>query len=104
MDEKFEKYNEATTFLKLLANPNRLAILCHLQHKAFNVTELTLALGMPQAALSNQLAILRESGLIDCDIKHRERIYYIKDAKVIETIQLLHRFFCDEKAKSSKAA
>ena len=94
MEAIFEKSREATEFLKLLANPNRLAVLCCLQDKQCNVTELTQLTGLPQAAMSGQLALLREAGLVDCEIRHRERVYYIKDPRVLETIQLLHKFFC----------
>lgn len=37
MNEMFEKANEASNFLKLLANPNRLAILCCLLENERNV-------------------------------------------------------------------
>ena len=90
----FEQCNKATAFLKLLANPNRLMVLCSLQQQRFNVTELAQMTGLPQAAMSTQLALLREAGLVDCEVRHRERLYYINDVKVTETIQLLHKFFC----------
>lgn len=97
MDAILAKASEAADFLKLLANPNRLAVLCCLHEQPRNVTELAQLLGLPQAAMSNQLALLRSAGLIDCDVKHRERIYYINDPKVVEMIRLLHGFFCQEK-------
>ena len=95
MKDIFEKSHEASTFLKLLANPNRLAILCCLHEQRYNVTELTVKLNMPQAAMSNQLALLRKAGLVASEVKHRERVYYIKDPKVAEMINVLHRFFCE---------
>ncbi len=94
MEEIFAKCNEASAFLKLLANPNRLMVLCCLQDQRRNVTELTQMTGLPQAATSTQLSLLREAGLVDCEIKHRERVYYINDPRVVETIRLLHKFFC----------
>ena len=95
MKDIVEKSQEASTFLKLLANPNRLAILCCLHEQRYNVTELTVKLNMPQAAMSNQLALLRKAGLVASEVKHRERVYYIKDPKVAEMINVLHRFFCE---------
>lgn len=96
MENILSKCGEASDFLKLLANPNRLAVLCCLLEKKCNVTELSQKLGIPQAAMSNQLTILRESGAIDCEIKHRERLYYIKDERMNQMITLLHSFFCPE--------
>lgn len=94
MDDILTKSAQAADFLKLLANPNRLAVLCSLIEQPLNVTELAQRLGLPQAAMSNQLALLRSAGLIECEVKHRERIYMIKDPRVVETIKLLHGFFC----------
>ena len=99
MEEIFAKCNEASAFLKLLANPNRLMVLCCLQDQRRNVTELTQMTGLPQAATSTQLSLLREAGLVDCEIRHRERLYYIADPRVTETIQLLHTFFCAEQTE-----
>ena len=75
-------YEEAAAFLKLLANPNRLAVLCKLHERPHNVTELAEAAGLPQAAMSSQLALLREAGLVSCEANHRERQYYIADPRV----------------------
>ena len=99
MKDILEKSNEASNFLKLLANPNRLAILCCLHEQRYNVTELTVKMNMPQAAMSNQLALLRKAGLVASDVKYRERVYYINDPKVVEMIKLLHGFFCDSSAE-----
>ena len=82
MKDILEKSNEASNFLKLLANPNRLAILCCLHEQRYNVTELTVKMNMPQAAMSNQLALLRKAGLVASDVRHRE-----------------HGFFCDSSAE-----
>ncbi|EGV36813.1 ArsR/SmtB family transcription factor [Neisseria weaveri] len=90
----YQPYSDASAFLKLLANPNRLAVLCSLNEKRRNVTELAEITGLPQAAMSSQLALLREAGLVACEPNHRERLYYIADPRVIETIRLLHTFFC----------
>ena len=90
-------YEEATAFLKLLANPHRLAVLCKLHERPYNVTELAESSGLPQAAMSSQLALLREAGLVSFEVNHRERQYYIADPRVTEMIQLLYSFFCADK-------
>lgn len=95
MSKIFEKAGEASNFLKLLANPNRLAILCCLLEKDCNVSELCQAIGMPQAATSNQLAILRAAGVIVAEVKHRERVYRVEDEKVRAILAILHQFYCE---------
>ncbi|MCS4534669.1 ArsR/SmtB family transcription factor [Neisseria montereyensis] len=102
MQDMFAKYDEATAFLKLMANTNRLAVLCSLQDQKYNVTELANMTGLPQAAMSSQLALLREAGLVDCEIRHRERLYYIADERVGKTIQLLYSFFCEDNENGNK--
>ena len=96
MNAKNPPYEEAAAFLKVLANPNRLAALCQLHESPRNVTELAEAVGLPQAAMSVQLAVLREAGLVSCEVNHRERLYSLADARVAETIKLLYSFFCAE--------
>jgi hypothetical protein len=93
-------YEEATAFLKLLANPHRLAVLCKLHERPHNVTELAESSGLPQAAMSSQLALLREAGLVSFEVNHRERQYYIADSRVNEMIQLLYSFFCAGKDRN----
>lgn len=95
MDDLFKNCGEATQFLKLIANENRLAVLCTLNDQRHNVSELSQLVGMPQAAMSGQLAKLREAGLVDCEVNHRERLYFIADARVVALIGLLHQLFCD---------
>lgn len=102
MTPLLEQYGQASEFLKLLANPNRLAVLCTIRDNKHNVGELARLLAMPQAALSNQLSLLREAGLVDCDIRYRERLYYIADPRVHEMIALLHRFFCADPASGHR--
>ena len=91
-------YEEATAFLKLLAHPNRLAVLCKLHERPHNVTELAESSGLPQAAMSSQLALLREAGVVSFDVNQRERQYDIADPRVTEMRQLLYSFFCAEKS------
>jgi len=95
--DKQPPYEEAAAFLKLLANPHRLAVLCRLHEKPHNVTELAESSGLPQAAMSSQLALLREAGLVSYEVNHRERQYYIADSRVNEMIRLLYSFFCAAK-------
>ena len=90
-------YEKAAAFLKLLANPHRLAVLCRLHERPHNVTELAESSGLPQAAMSSQLALLREAGLVSYEVNHRERQYYIADSRVNEMIRLLYSFFCAAK-------
>ena len=59
-----ESAKRASTFLKSLANENRLVILCALADGEKNVGELEGILGIRQPTLSQQLARLRADNMV----------------------------------------
>lgn len=69
-------------------------VLCSLLERRYNVIELSQKLNIPQAALSNQLTILREAGE-DCEIKHRDGLYFITDPRAEKMLHVLHKFFAN---------
>ena len=56
---------EASELLKLIANANRLAIVCYLMETEASVSALEEELGIRQPTLSQQLTELREAGVIE---------------------------------------
>lgn len=85
---------EASDFLKLLANPNRLMIACALVGRELSVAELERELGLRQPALSQQIAGLREAGLIVGRKQSKSVFYRLADGRVAEFVDLLQRHFC----------
>lgn len=83
-----------TQFLKSLAHPARLVILCRLAEGSINVGELETMLGLPQAAVSKQLARLREDGLVDCRREGRSIVYTLADESTRRIIRALYDEFC----------
>ncbi|GAA5265426.1 ArsR family transcriptional regulator [Acidiphilium sp. MT5] len=67
--------SEAVEFLRGIANPHRLMILCHLARGEHSVGTLERELGIRQAHLSQQLARLRQDGLVQTRRDSRT-IYY----------------------------
>ncbi|MBT6983294.1 MAG: winged helix-turn-helix transcriptional regulator, partial [Rhodospirillaceae bacterium] len=55
---------DVSKFLKAIANPDRLQILCLLVQQEMNVTALEHATGISQPRLSQHLARLRKEGLV----------------------------------------
>jgi len=55
---------EAATFLKALANDQRLLMLCCLIDGALSVGEINARVPLSQSALSQHLGVLREAGLV----------------------------------------
>lgn len=89
------RVGEATALLKALAHDGRLLILCHLSAGERSVTELEELLGQRQATVSQQLARLREEGLVKSRANGKLRLYAIADERAAEVVALLHRMFCD---------
>jgi DNA-binding transcriptional ArsR family regulator len=66
---------EAAHLLKLLANEQRLIILCRLSEEEMSVSELGQHVDLAQAALSQHLAKLRAEGLV-ATRREGQMIYY----------------------------
>ncbi|MEZ5935318.1 MAG: metalloregulator ArsR/SmtB family transcription factor [Alphaproteobacteria bacterium] len=94
MDHTEEQVLKAADFLKALANPNRLMILCLLLDKEFAVSELEERLDLRQPTLSQQLARLREDELVTTRREGKQIYYRLASDKVRRTIALLDDMFC----------
>jgi len=66
---------EAARLLKLLANEQRLTVLCRLSGAELSVTELGEYVNLSQSALSQHLAKLRAEGLV-ATRRNAQTIYY----------------------------
>jgi len=85
---------QAAQFLKLMANPHRLMILCHLLDAELSVSELNQHLPLSQSALSQHLAVLRNSGLVKTR-REQQTIYYSLASVEVQAIMAeLYEQFC----------
>jgi DNA-binding transcriptional ArsR family regulator len=91
-----EKADAASAFMKSLANPNRLMIACALLDGERSVGDLETELGLRQPSLSQQLAELRESGIVEARREAKQVFYRISDQRAVALIAILHRIFCGE--------
>lgn len=93
----------ATSLLKSLANPHRLVILCQLMEGEKSVSELQERLGLRQPHLSQQLARLRQDGLVRTR-RGSQTIYYALDSReTVQVIELLYHLFCARDCNSAPA-
>jgi DNA-binding transcriptional ArsR family regulator len=89
------KASQAAGLLKLLANENRLLILCRLvQAREVSVSELTDAVGLSQSALSQHLAKMREEGLVATRREAQTVYYRIADPDAARLLSLLKNIYC----------
>ncbi len=90
-----EKANEAAQLLKLLANENRLLILCRLvQVKEMSVNDLVAAVGISQSALSQHLAKMRAEGLLATRRQAQTVYYRIANPNAKRMLTLLKGIYC----------
>jgi ArsR family transcriptional regulator, virulence genes transcriptional regulator len=89
------KAAEAAQLLKLLANENRLLILCRLVlAREMSVNDLAAAVGLSQSALSQHLAKMREEGLVDTRREAQTVFYRIANPNAARLLALLKNIYC----------
>lgn len=86
----------AAAFLKGLANPQRLRILCRLVEGEAHVGALIAATGIAPTSMSQHLARLREEGIVAVRRDHRTLHYRIGHPATVAVMQVLHAHFCQE--------
>ena len=65
-----------------LSTASRVRILSQLRERPHTVRELMATIGMEQSAVSHQLRVLREYGLVVAERRGRERLYALHDEHV----------------------
>jgi DNA-binding transcriptional ArsR family regulator len=90
-----QRATEASRLLKLLANENRLLILCRLvAEREMAVGDLAKAVGLSQSALSQHLAKMREEGLVATRREAQTVFYRVADADARRVLVLLKNIYC----------
>lgn len=85
---------DAAQFLKLMANPHRLMILCHLLDQELSVSEINRHVSLSQSALSQHLAILRNSGMVATRREQQTIFYRLANSGVRAIMDQLYEQFC----------
>ncbi|CCQ09333.1 Transcriptional regulator, ArsR family [Pseudoalteromonas luteoviolacea B = ATCC 29581] len=87
---------QAETLLKLMANKNRLMILCRLQQGELSVSELNDLVPLAQSALSQHLASLRKAEIVSTRREGQTIYYRVTDPRVALLLEGLYRVFCEQ--------
>ena len=92
---------DACRLMKVLANPDRLLILCQLSQGEHRVGELEELLGIVQPTLSQQLTVLRDEALVSTR-REGKNIYYLLDSpQALAVMQVLYEQFCARPRRNS---
>jgi len=85
---------QAVSALKVLANEDRLLLLCQLSQGEMAVGELEEALGIRQPTLSQQLGVLRGEGVVDTRRDGKRIFYSIADTRLLQVLAVLYDLYC----------
>lgn len=91
-----ENAKDIAELLKVLANENRLMIVCYLLETPLTVSELHQKINnLTQSALSQHLAMLKAHRILTSDKKGLSITYSIQDDRVRNVIKVLKESYCE---------
>ncbi len=85
---------DAAGLMKALGNESRLMILCVLAEGERSVGDLNTVVPLSQSALSQQLARLRQQGLVKTRRESQTIYYSLAEGPADRVINLLHDIYC----------
>jgi ArsR family transcriptional regulator len=94
-DHQERNIERAVRCLRVMAHPARLKILCVLQEREHSVKELERFVGVPQATLSQHLALLKDLGIVASRREGSFSIYRVADPAFVRLFDLVKEIFCD---------
>lgn len=86
--------SDAADLMKVLGNESRLMVLCALVTAEHSVSELNEIVPLSQSALSQQLAKLREQGLVRTRRESQTIYYSLMPGPADTLIHVLHDIYC----------
>jgi DNA-binding transcriptional ArsR family regulator len=90
---------QACKLMKVLANPDRLMILCQLSQGELKVGEIETLLGIGQPTLSQQLTVLRDESLVSARRDGKNMYYQVTSPQALALIAVLYEQFCNTRSK-----
>lgn len=87
--------DQACRLMKVLANSDRLMLLCQLAQGEKCVSELEELLGIVQPTLSQQLTVLRNEELVTTRREGKNIYYQISSPEALAVMQVLYSTYCE---------
>lgn len=97
LEEMQTAAGEACGLMKVLANRDRLLILCQLSQGERRVGELEELLGILQPTLSQQLTVLRDEELVSTRREGKNIYYALSSPRALAVMKVLYEQFCVRK-------
>lgn len=86
--------DKASVLLKVMANSDRLILLCQLSQQEMSVSELEQTLDIRQPSLSQQLTVLRAAGLVSNRREGKHIYYTIASQSALAIMNVLYQEIC----------
>jgi len=102
LDSMQASAEQACALLKVLANPDRLLLMCQLALGELSVGGLEERLGIRQPTLSQQLGVLREAGLVATRRDGKSIFYSIASPEALAVMTVLYEQFCAGKPEEKQ--
>lgn len=97
-EQQFAQLRDSATaacrLLKVMANEDRLLLMCQLTQGERSVGELERLCGIRQPTLSQQLGVLREEGLVAARREGKYIFYSLASSEVIQIMSTLSGLYC----------
>ena len=96
----FQAMQQAATkaggLLKVLANSDRLLLLCQMSQGEYCVSELEAMTGIKQPTLSQQLSVLREEKMVSTRREGKQIFYRIASPEAMAVMKVLYELYCQK--------
>src|SRR5690606_8151702 len=86
----------AVTLLKVIANEDRLLLICQIAQQERTVSELEQLTGIRQPTLSQQLGVLRRENLVSTRREGKHIWYHLTDTDTLALIEVIQAIFCSK--------
>jgi len=92
--DQSDNIEKAVRCLKVLAHPQRMKILCVLQHGEQTVQQLEEYVGIAQATLSQHLSLLKDRGILSSRRQGNFSLYQVANQEMVELFEKIQQIFC----------
>lgn len=99
-EELIETAEKACELLRVLSNPKRLLILCHLADGELSVQQIQNATGLGQSTVSQQLAIMRGERLVSTRREAQSVFYSLESGKARSVIEALQDIYAPDPSRN----
>ncbi|RJF91781.1 ArsR/SmtB family transcription factor [Noviherbaspirillum saxi] len=95
--------SDACGLLKVLANPDRLLLLCQMSQGEYCVSDLEALTGIRQPTLSQQLTVLRDEEFVNTRREGKQIFYTVASKEAMAVMKVLYELYCQD-GKDKKRA